>query len=111
MTTRLPMLMETVPDTDVVASMLPAFAAEHPEVAVDLQAMHYDDLRGPFDALHAGAGPLVAGANAEDVIVAVGQELHPAAAGTRGVDEAVARAARRAQGLLAGDQLVMTGAW
>jgi multiple sugar transport system substrate-binding protein len=59
----------------------------------------------PFDALHAGARPLVAGPNAEDVIVAVGQELHPAVAGTLGVDEAVARAARRAQGLLAGTSL------
>ena len=47
MTARLRILMETVHDTDVVASMLPAFRAEHPEVAVDLEAMHYDDLRGP----------------------------------------------------------------
>jgi hypothetical protein len=30
MTARLRVLMETVPDTDVVASMLPAFCAEHP---------------------------------------------------------------------------------
>lgn len=47
MTARLRILMETVPDTDVVASMLPAFRAEHPEVAVDVEAMHYDDMRGP----------------------------------------------------------------
>jgi multiple sugar transport system substrate-binding protein len=56
----------------------------------------------PFDALHAGARPLVAGPNAEEVIVAVGEELHPAVAGTAGVDEAVSRAARRAEALLAG---------
>jgi multiple sugar transport system substrate-binding protein len=56
----------------------------------------------PFDALHAGARPLVAGPNAEEVIVAVGAELHPAVAGTIGVDEAVTRAARRAEALLAG---------
>ena len=56
----------------------------------------------PFDALHAGARPLVVGPNAEDVIVAVGEELHPAVAGTIGVDEAVTRAARRAEALLAG---------
>ena len=39
----------------------------------------------PFDALHAG-----------------GQELHPAVAGSVSVDEAVTRAARRAEALLAG---------
>jgi ABC-type glycerol-3-phosphate transport system substrate-binding protein len=56
----------------------------------------------PFDALHAGARPLVVGPNAEDVIVAVGEELHPAVAGSISVDEAVTRAARRAEALLAG---------
>jgi multiple sugar transport system substrate-binding protein len=56
----------------------------------------------PFDALHAGARPLVVGPAAEEVIVAVGEELHPAVAGTVGVDEAVTRAARRAEALLAG---------
>ena len=56
----------------------------------------------PFDALHAGARPLVVGPNAEDVIVAVGKELHPAVAGIVSVDEAVTRAARRAEALLAG---------
>jgi multiple sugar transport system substrate-binding protein len=56
----------------------------------------------PFDALHAGARPLVVGPAAEEVIVAVGEELHPAVAGTIGVDEAVTRAARRAEALLAG---------
>jgi multiple sugar transport system substrate-binding protein len=57
---------------------------------------------GPFDALHAGARPLVVGPAAEEVIVAVGEELHPAVAGSIGVDEAVTRAARRAEALLAG---------
>jgi multiple sugar transport system substrate-binding protein len=56
----------------------------------------------PFDALHAGARPLVVGPAAEEVIVAVGEELHPAVVGTIGVDEAVTRAARRAEALLAG---------
>jgi ABC-type glycerol-3-phosphate transport system substrate-binding protein len=239
MTARLRILMETVPDTDVVASMLPAFRAEHPDLAVDVEAMHYDDMSGPtlaslradepdldlvildnpwveglvgagqlepleeriagapgidwdgyypalrsapelagrfalapipggasvlgvwywaipanardkeaawafiawiaanerervarggapvsgvaltdpgawadgldpaayyqpFDTLHAGARPLVVGPNAENVIVAVGEELHPAVAGIIGVDEAVTRAARRAEALLAG---------
>lgn len=54
MTARLRILMETVPDTDVVAAMLPAFRAEHPEVAVEVEAMHYDDMRGPtLASLHA----------------------------------------------------------
>ena len=39
---------------------------------------------------------------AEDVIVAVGEELHPAVAGSISVDEAVTRAAMRAEALLAG---------
>jgi multiple sugar transport system substrate-binding protein len=56
----------------------------------------------PLDALHAGARPLVVGQNAEDVVVAVGEELHPAVAGSISVDEAVTRAARRAEALLAG---------
>jgi ABC-type glycerol-3-phosphate transport system substrate-binding protein len=56
----------------------------------------------PFDTLHAGARPLVVGPDAEDVIVAVGEELHPAVAGSISVDEAVTRAARRAEALLAG---------
>jgi multiple sugar transport system substrate-binding protein len=56
----------------------------------------------PFDALHAGARPLVVGPAAEEVIVAVGEELHPAVAGGISVDEAVTRAARRAEALLAG---------
>jgi len=47
MTARLRILMETVPDTDVVVSMLPAFRAEHPDLAVDVEAMHYDDMSGP----------------------------------------------------------------
>jgi multiple sugar transport system substrate-binding protein len=47
MTARLRILMETVPDTDVVAAMLPAFHAEHPDVRVDVEAMHYDDMSGP----------------------------------------------------------------
>jgi multiple sugar transport system substrate-binding protein len=61
-----------------------------------------DAYHRPLDALHAGARPLVGGHHAEDVIVAVGQELHPAVAGTTGVDEAVARAAGRARALLVG---------
>ena len=47
MTARLRILMETVPDTDVVASMLPAFRAGHPDVQVEVEAMHYDYMRGP----------------------------------------------------------------
>ena len=55
MTARLRILMETVPDTDVVASMLPAFRADHPNVAVEVEAMHYDDMRGPtLASLRAG---------------------------------------------------------
>ena len=56
----------------------------------------------PLDALHASARPLVVGQNAEDVVAAVGEELHPAVAGSISVDEAVTRAARRAEALLAG---------
>jgi multiple sugar transport system substrate-binding protein len=55
MTARLRILMETVPDTEIVASMLPAFRADHPDVAVEVEAMHYDDMSGPtLASLRAG---------------------------------------------------------
>jgi ABC-type glycerol-3-phosphate transport system substrate-binding protein len=80
----------------------PVAAAALTDPAAWADGLDPDAYYRPFDALHAGARPLVAGPNAEEVIVAVGQELHPAVAGAAGVDEAVGRAARRAEALLAG---------
>lgn len=38
-------IMEEVPDTDVVKSMLPAFKREYPGVSVEIEALPYDQMR------------------------------------------------------------------
>ncbi len=54
--TELRVIMESVPDTDVVAAMLPAFHRQHPDIHVSIDAMHYDSMRErTVAALEAGA--------------------------------------------------------
>jgi multiple sugar transport system substrate-binding protein len=38
-------IMEEVPDTDVVRSMLPAFNREYPDVKIEIEALPYDQMR------------------------------------------------------------------
>jgi ABC-type glycerol-3-phosphate transport system substrate-binding protein len=38
-------IMESVPDTEIVASMLSSFHTEHPDIRVVIDSMHYDTMR------------------------------------------------------------------
>lgn len=51
-------LMEGVPDTDIVQAMLPAFNAEHPEIKVEIETAVYDQMRDKYVASFTAPEPV-----------------------------------------------------